>query len=102
MGPRSTDRGKASRRRAPPSPGRSLQWSRDQLIAERDSAALDMARGAGLQWGRDQLIAESATARTKPSAHVWLQWGRDQLIAESGIGFSVLGFINGFNGAAIN
>jgi len=36
----------------------SLQWGRDQLIAELLYLAAEAAREAMLQWGRDQLIAE--------------------------------------------
>ena len=57
MGPRSIDRG-TSPDLARPSCNRSLQWGRDQLIAELPSFATLPNAGMTLQWGRDQLIAE--------------------------------------------
>src|SRR5439155_10979539 len=57
MGPRSADRGNLSkpfRRKSRPT----LQWGRDQLIAEMpDRPQLPLVQWR-LQWGRDQLIAE--------------------------------------------
>ena len=35
-----------------------------------------------LQWGRDQLIAELKATTTPGTEFKMLQWGRDQLIAE--------------------
>ena len=42
---------------------RSLQWGRDQLIAELMIDARQSVRPKSLQWGRDQLIAELRTRR---------------------------------------
>ena len=57
MGPRSIDRGTSSR--VNESRGlASLQWGRDQLIAELISPVGRASSAAVLQWGRDQLIAE--------------------------------------------
>ncbi len=39
----------------------SLQWGRDQLIAETPPASLDTLAVTVLQWGRDQLIAETSS-----------------------------------------
>src|SRR5687768_987334 len=40
------------------------------------------ASAISLQWGRDQLIAEIALGARALGVTVQLQWGRDQLIAE--------------------
>ena len=37
---------------------------------------------ASLQWGRDQLVAEIGVGAGGLLAAEWLQWGRDQLVAE--------------------
>src|ERR1039458_2941269 len=102
MGPRSIDRGIALMVGGG-GDQETLQWGRDQLIAElarsphhdhmgsrasmgprsidrgipRQHVAGD--QGAVLQWGRDQLIAELGTFAKCPLAMLPLQWGRDQL-----------------------
>ena len=81
MGPRSIDRGIAAACSARFT-RLSLQWGRDQLIAElTPPRSLSLAAGR-LQWGRDQLIAEFLPHDSQGRASVKLQWGRDQLIAE--------------------
>ena len=103
-----------------------LQWGRDQLIAEtyrrwREYLDYNLAsmgprsidRGNGLswmfslgsqklQWGRDQLIAETLGLALHPLLLTGLQWGRDQLIAETQPRWPEQPGYSGFNGAAIN
>ncbi len=80
----------------------SLQWGRDQMIAEMQAVAEEAVRGCVasmgprsddrgnvlgvrplqhigrmLQWGRDQMIAEIAEARVALLEKKLLQWGRD-------------------------
>ncbi len=77
MGPRSNDRGNAL--------GYGLE------LPYRDT----------LQWGRDQMIAEIlGLINTEGVAHP-LQWGRDQMIAEIGSAGGTVAALTGFNGAAI-
>ena len=61
---------------------RTLQWGRDQLIAEMQGRIYCRIQWHGLQWGRDQLIAEIRDYRDSLGRLGRLQWGRDQLIAE--------------------
>ena len=106
MGPRPIGRGNMLRRSAVVVPPVSLQWGRDQLVAEmqwmprfswsargfngaatnwsRKSAAAVLRRRVRLelQWGRDQLVAEMRTPACSLSSAATLQWGRDQLVAE--------------------
>ena len=64
-------------------PDGSLQWGRDQLIAEIEQFGEPSTCAVPrLQWGRDQLIAEINAIAVSTSADDRLQWGRDQLIAE--------------------
>src|SRR5258708_7475924 len=89
-----------------PSGDITLQWGRDQMIAEisggwgrsyrlctasmgprsddRGNFHLPAAFHAGalLQWGRDQMIAEMVWADAYRLRVSRLQWGRDQMIAE--------------------
>src|SRR6266481_2017838 len=46
----------------------SLQWGRDQLIAEMASVRPDLPAKWSLQWGRDQLIAEIIQSIQRPAA----------------------------------
>ena len=56
-----------------------------------------------LQWGRDQLIAEFVAGFTAAVTTNMLQWGRDQLIAEFRPHLDApQGNPDRFNGAAIN
>ncbi len=56
-----------------------------------------------LQWGRDQLIAEIHYDAPTQQYVGTLQWGRDQLIAEiTNMYNDVPNGITSFNGAAIN
>jgi len=55
-----------------------------------------------LQWGRDQLIAEFLSPSIVNQSTTWLQWGRDQLIAEFKSSGSSAQRRRRFNGAAIN
>ncbi len=80
----------------------SLQWGRDQLIAETAIRPALASNPSALQWGRDQLIAETGFRRLMSDGSGWLQWGRDQLIAETWASERVRHLQKGFNGAAIN
>ncbi len=84
MGPRSIDRGKLYKTSLVFSESISLQWGRDQLIAESTGERFGTNGYYNmLQWGRDQLIAERASPPlTERQTEIGLQWGRDQLIAE--------------------
>jgi len=55
-----------------------------------------------LQWGRDQLIAEMSLRSMRCKLQHQLQWGRDQLIAEMRSKPSPGTAACGFNGAAIS
>src|SRR5258706_464945 len=82
-GPRSADRGINALRVGDVYLFGSLQWGRDQLIAELNALGLTTSRLlTTLQWGRDQLIAEFMRGSLPYSFRSPLQWGRDQLIAE--------------------
>ena len=101
MGPRSIDRGILGR---PSEGGRlaTLQWGRDQLIAEFSATAPTWTSPDWLQWGRDQLIAELGIDNGIRRTLDLLQWGRDQLIAELADARIVHVELDRFNGAAIN
>src|SRR5258708_4065095 len=105
MGPRAAARGnpgaKGERRYSA-----SLQWGREQLLAEISSLKLPLGSHRMLQWGREQLLAEiqwyrgcaeievdasmgpraaargNAAFKWQWSRCKWLQWGREQLLAE--------------------
>jgi hypothetical protein len=134
MGPRPIGRGNESEKdrtiRSAHVPD-SLQWGRDQLVAEMRAAdRIWICSTTALQWGRDQLVAEMcrfhwpvsglgcASMGPRPigrgntmlrrivleRGHRQLQWGRDQLVAEirSGTGASMESRPGCFNGAATN
>ncbi len=82
MGPRSADRGNREISGCP-ADKETLQWGRDQLIAETYVDRYGGLENLKLQWGRDQLIAETAASSGSESRKGPLQWGRDQLIAET-------------------
>ncbi len=126
MEPRSIDRGKPDEFDPLVFESLPLQWSRDQLIAERwelhdvirqggfasmEPRSIDRGKQSNLatligdgklQWSRDQLIAESVMSEPIVEQIMTLQWSRDQLIAER-LGLLTLRFAKlSFNGAAIN
>ena len=84
------------------SPLTTLQWGRDQLIAELLLYSGLRISDVALQWGRDQLIAELLASYVSSTPINELQWGRDQLIAELHSAHLSDPGCQGFNGAAIN
>src|SRR5260370_1194173 len=100
-----------------------LQWGREQLLAEICPSSTPRTTIHWLQWGREQLLAEMARANRKgttrgasmgPRAAARgnhkagprigtlpkLQWGREQLLAEMHTSATKRTAIAGFNGAA--
>ena len=68
----------------------SLQWGRDQLVAEMKQDQQIEYIHVSLQWGRDQLVAEIPVADPRNRGRTaLLQWGRDQLVAEITIDSSI-------------
>ncbi len=63
---------------------------------------LGVSNKGSLQWGRDQLIAELVAEGMAKATDGVLQWGRDQLIAELERSVSKSPGIASFNGAAIS
>ncbi len=66
------------------------------------SIACGRVSGSLLQWSRDQLNAERSRGLDNAPANGLLQWSRDQLNAERGYKIAEREIERRFNGAAIN
>ena len=71
------------------------------MIAEIFLFTIDRSVNPSLQWGRDQMIAEMFHLAPVSARQILLQWGRDQMIAEMPADGAKYCPTPGFNGAAI-
>ena len=50
---------------------RTLQWGRDQVVAEMKRNGPPRVHPPRLQWGRDQVVAEISIRRSIPLSNTW-------------------------------
>src|SRR5437899_832292 len=100
MGPRAVARGN-ERRRGDGHGGRGASMGPRAVARENEWSVQMLSYDGSLQWGREQLLAEIGPEAVVPVGPRMLQWGREQLLAEmvSYFCFSPM-ILPCFNGAA--